>query len=186
MGEGVFGNIVKGPVHQLVDTVVNDPARRAAFLDGLNAAGSADQYCDLLVRFGLTSAQATYLRTWWYNQGPLGFWPWLQPVYPILRRSLIKAIEVANEDPALPLDSYWSPGGTQVHVFVTRSEHQVTRIILTPPTPPPTIVRQRDAPMWVVRRGSPSLKVGDATGPARDEVVESLDGNVITWRMRDF
>jgi len=186
MGEGIFGNIVKGPVHQLVDAVVNDPARRAGFLAGVRSADTSDQYCTHLRTNGLDPRHADYLRQWWYNQGPEGFWPWLQPIYPILKRGLIKAIEVADVAPVLSLDSYWSPGGTQVQVFVTRSRYQVTRIILTPATPPPTTLRTKEAPLWVVRRGSSSLKPGDVTGPARDEVVEAVDGTVITWRIWDF
>lgn len=185
MGEGVFGNIVKGPVHQAVDAVVNDPTRRAAFLAGLRGAATADQYCTLLTDNLLPPVQADYLRRWWYN-GADRFWPWLQPIYPILKRGLIKAIEVADMSPVLPLDSYWSTGGTQVQVFVARSKQQVTRIILTPATPPPTVRRMRDAPMWVVRRDNASLAVGASVGPAHDEVVDAVDGDVITWRIRDF
>jgi len=185
MGEGVFGSIVKGPVHQLVDTVVNDPTRRAAFLAALRNAGTADQYCDLLKYHGLTEDQAKYLREWWYNE-PRSFWPQLQPIYPILKRGLIKAIEVADMNPSLPVDSYWSPGGTDVQVCITRSRYQVTRIILTPATPPPVVQRTKDAPIWVVRRGDASLKVGDSPAKISDEVVEAVDGDVITWRIRDF
>ena len=204
MGEGVFGNIVKGPVHQQVDAIVNDPAKRAAFLAGLRSASSAttgaEEYCKLLEANGLDPRQADYLRRWWYIEtlGPDPkrwpnwlpsdrFWPWLQPIYPILRRGLIKAIEVADGvRPALPIDSYWSPGGTQVQVFVTQSKYQVTRIILTPATPPPTLPHTKEAPLWVVRRGASSLTPGYSTGQESDEVVESVEGNVITWRIRDF
>ena len=201
MGEGVFGNIVKGPVHQVVDAIVNDPdpAKRAALLAKLRSASSAttgaDEYCQFLEANGLTAGHGAYLRKWWYIDPTYRFWHWLQPIYPILRRGLIKAIEVADSvSPALPLDSYWSPGGTQVQVFVTQSKYQVTRIILTPATPPPKLPRTKNADLWVVRRGSSSLKPGDgdpqwdplAKPPVGDELVEAVDGDVITWRIRDF
>ena len=195
MGEGVFGNIVKGPVHQVVDRIVNDPAKRAAFLAGLRSASSAttgaEEYCQLLVDYGLAPKQAEYLREWWYIGDPkepatTPFWQDLQPIYPILRRGLIKAIEVADIRPALPIDSYWSPGGSGVQVIVTRSPYQVTRIILTPATPPPTLARTKAQPMWVVRRGKSILKPGDTESKTSDEVVEAVDGDVITWLIMDF
>jgi hypothetical protein len=193
MGEGVFGSIVKGPVHQLVDRVVNDQKERAAFLAGLRSANDAGAYITLLRGYGLTLKQADYLLEWWYDE-PKSFWPNLQPIYQILKRGLIKAIEVADEvNPALPIDSYWSPsgpviGGTGIQVLVTRSQYQVTRIILTPVTPPPKVQRTKDAPMWVVSHGDSSLKPGDFPNKATisDEVVEAVDGDVITWRIRDF
>jgi hypothetical protein len=191
MGEGIAGHIFKGPVHQLVDSIVNDSAKKAAFLDALeNAVPTAKDYVDLLTKkYGLPTATADYLTQWWYNEGREGFWSWMQPIYPIVRRGLIKAIRETMAGAAnLPLDSYWSSEGTQVETFVLRSPVQVTRIILTPPTPPPEKERKTDKDWFVVRRGSSSLKKGDFSNlKVKDQIVDDKhDGNVITWRIRDF
>jgi hypothetical protein len=190
MGEGVYGRIVKGPIHQKVDAVINERNaagqyhRRAQFLADVVAAATADDYLDLIMsQAGVTPEESTYLRTTWYNEGVSGLWPWLQPIYPILQRGLIKAIEVAQQAPALPIDSYWSPASTQVEVLVTRSPQQVTRLILTPATMAPTRNRPHPAPLWVIRRGSAQTQVGDFTN---DEIVEAVHGNVITWQAKDF
>ena len=195
MGEGVFGNLVKGPVNQAVDRAVNDLAHRAEFLAALRSADTTEKYYTLLKAKGLDPKQAEYLHDWWYDgppperydkppgYKPERFWPWLQPIYPLIRRGLIKAIEEAGA--ALPLDSYWSAAGTEVQTLITLSQHQVTRIIVTPPTPPPTVVRKHPAPIWVVRKGNPTLQPGYFP-PAHDVVVESVEGDVITWHVWDF
>jgi hypothetical protein len=183
MGEGVFGHISKGPVHKFVDALVNDPTKRAQFLADLKGAATGDAYATILRNRGMNPGMADYLRTRWYTTGPSGMWPWLQPIYPTLKRGLIKAIEVADETPAVPLDSYWAPIGVQVEVIVVRSARQVTRIIVTPPSMPPTMKRSKPAPMWVVRRDSTGLQQGDQT---LDEVVEMVDGPVAVWRILDM
>ena len=199
MGEGMFGQIMKGPIHQAVDAIVNSGARDS-FLANLQSAATANDYLDILSGHKVETYYLDYLRRWWYpeadtpNTKPIGrvpgldgFWPGLQPIYPILRRGLVKALEVAR-DARLPLDSYWSSGGTEVQVYVTKSPQQVTRIILTPPTPPPITVRKKDTKrIWVVRRGSPALTVGELH---MDEVVEATEGSqgpsIITWRILDL
>ena len=194
MGEGMFSSIVKGPVHRAVDAHLNSGAGpRADFLAKLRRARNADEYVTLLQSIGVKDPDANYLRTWWYNVGPDGFWPGLQPIFPELKAGLIQAIEVANIAPALPIDSYWSIGGTQVKVFITRSQYQVNRIILTPPTDAPTRARTQDADVWVVERGSASLTRGYSRPPARDQVVEAVEVDparpghpVVTWRVRDL
>jgi hypothetical protein len=200
MGEGMFGQIMKGPIHQAVDAIVNS-GERDTFLADLQSAATANDYLDILKKNHVKEYYLHYLRRWWYPEadtpttppvprvpGLDGFWPWLQPIYPILRRGLVKALEVAR-DFNLPLDSYWSSGGTEVQVFVTRSPRQVTRIILTPPTPPPTEPHGKDNKLiWVVRRGSLALTVGDDSHI--DEVVEAKEDSqglgIITWRIKDL
>ena len=114
---------------------------------------------------------------------PKGWLQALQPVYPIVRQGLIKAIEEAGD--TLLVDSYWLPAATDgiLEVIVARSARQVTRIILTPSSPAPTMLRHTDAPMWVVKRKTGNEQPGDATN---NEVVESVLGDVVTWREREF
>jgi len=190
MGEGVWGGIVKGPVHRVVDAYLNHQTagqydHRDTFLAEVKAANTADDYVTYLRSIGLTPWDADYLRTWWYNDGVTGFWPWLQPIYPILKAGLIKAVEAAIAT-RLPLDSYWSSSGHQVEVFVTQSPHQVTRIIVTPWTPPPANLRTKQADAWMVRRGLASLKPGEPSDLKKSAVVETVTGSVVVWRVWDL
>jgi hypothetical protein len=192
MGEGLWGGIVKGPVHRVVDAFVNhkDAAgqydNRAAFLAAVGAHATADDYLTYLgTTVKVPPRDTKYLSDWWYNQGKTGFWPYLQPIFPILQEGLIKAVEAAQAPPAVPLDSYWISTGHQVEVAVTRSQYQVTRIIVTPGTPPPTNMRVKQSDVWMVRRGL-GLNQGDPSDPKKGAVVEKVKGNVITWRVWDL
>lgn len=191
MGEGVWGGIVKGPVHRVVDAYLNHKTagqydNRARFLAAIKAATKADDYVTYLKStVGVTPEDAKYLLDWWYNEGLTGFWPWLQPIYPILQAGLIKAIEAAQAT-GLPLDSYWSSSGHQIEVFVTQSAYQVTRIIVTPWTPPAVNPRTKESGTWMVRRGLGALKVGDPSDDKKSAVVESVTGSVVVWRVWDL
>ncbi len=191
MGEGVWGGIVKGPVHRVVDAYFNHKTagqydNRARFLAAIKAADSKDDYIKFLTTtVGVTSGGGIYLATWWYNEGHTGFWPWLQPIYPILKAGLIKAVEAAMAA-GLPLDSYWSSSGHQVEVFVTQSAYQVTRIIVTPWTPPPANLRTKQADAWMVRRGLGTLTPGDPSDAKKSAVVETVTGSVVVWRVWDL
>lgn len=190
MGEGVWGGIVKGPVHRFVDAYLNQQTngvydKRQEFLDKVKAAANADDYLTYLKSLGLKTGDADYLRTWWYNEGPTGFWPWLQPIYPVLKAGLIKAIEVAIAT-RRPLDSYWSSSGHQVEVFVTQSPFQITRLIVTPWTIPPVNLRTQQADTWMVRRGLGSLTPGDPSDDKKSAVVETVTGSVVVWRVWDL
>lgn len=187
MGEGVSGHITKGIINRKVDLLVNEKNaagqfhKRGAFLTAIkNAATSADYIGVLQAQAGVTLQEARYLRDTWYEEGPLGFWSWLQPIYPILARGLIRAIEEAGND--LPLETYWSPASDQVEVAIGRSAQQVTRFILTPGTHPASMARTTELDLWLVKRGSAQEQTGRET---YDGVVAAVDGNVITWRVRD-
>jgi hypothetical protein len=190
MGEGVLGHISKGVIHTKVDALVNSKVgsqfdKRADFLKALvTEAHTADDYRAILEKqAGITVGESNYLRDTWYDTSASGWWPKLQPIYPILRQGLIKALREAGDK--LPLDSYWLPMGsdTGVEVIVCRSLQQVTRIILTPITPVPERPRSTLAPMWAIKRADGSEQV---TPERLDAVVEAMDGNVVTWRVKEF
>ncbi len=192
MGQGVLGHLSKGIVLTKLDALLNHTDakgqfdKRAAFLAALKApeAGTPDAYRNILVaQAGVTPEESKYLGDTWYGTGPYGWWQALQPVYPIVRQGLIKAIEEAKD--TLLVDSYWLPAASDgiLEVIVARSARQVTRIILTPSSPAPTMLRHTDAPMWVVKRRTGNERPGDATN---NEVVESVLGDVVTWREREF
>ena len=194
MGEGMFVHIAKGSVHKKVDATLNHKAggafdKRAGFLAALGNAATVQGYLTVLrnpqlMTPPLTQVESDYLRDTWYSQGPDGWWPWLQPIYAILRQGLIKAIEVATAK-NLPIDSYWLPVGNQVEVIVTAlpGAQQVTRLILTPPGLAPTVARLNPIDIWSIRR-SLGRVVGNFTS---EEVVESVivQDNVVTWQQKE-
>src|SRR5262245_17280057 len=102
MGDGIAGHISKGPVHQRVDACLNHQAggqfdKRGAFLAGLQAATTSVDYRKLIENMaGVSPGQSQYLSTVWYNEAGTGNWQTLQPIYPILREGLIKAITLAG------------------------------------------------------------------------------------------
>ena len=190
MGDGISGHISKGIVHQLVDACINhvDPSgrfdKRGAFLQGLTAATTSQQYRALIESQANVPAGASeYLGTVWYNEKGTGAWPPLQPLYPILRAGLIKAITMAGSDRTL--DSYWLPltGFPFVEVIVVRSRAQVVRMILTPPSPVIGMKRTVNADMWVVARQTSSQEVPQFE--TMDQFVESVAEGVVTWRRRE-
>jgi hypothetical protein len=207
MSGGKHGHISKGRVHTKVDALLNHRSatgnfdQRAAFKAALLGAGPmAADYLQILQNppAGVNPGDINYLRDTWYNEGPNGWWPWLQPIHLIIRYGLIKAIDLAdqNRDPAgnlspLPIDSYWAPCSDQVEVILTVSAQQVTRIILTPPSPEVPPRRQNPARMWNIRRGSgQEVAAGPGHIPTEtnDEIVESVDTQhrIVTWREKEF
>lgn len=191
MGDGIVGHISKGPVHTKVDALVNHKDggrfdRRAAFLDALvNQAHTSDLYLQILrTQADLAEKHSNYLRDTWYNTSTKEWWPSLQPIYPVLRQGLIKAVQEAGQD--LLLDSYWAPcaGDNVIETLIVKSAVQVTRIIVTPVSPRWLTARTTPAPMWVVKQKTSAIEVV-GHGP-HDEVVEAAHGNVLTWRRREL
>lgn len=180
---GMFGNIMKGPVHAKIDALVNDPDvnKRQRFLADLKD-WTLDYVNIIQEHAGVTDAEALYLRNSWYNLDPAtGWWPEHQPIEPIVRQGLITAIEVAMQDPDtgvyrnLPLDSYWISGrDDQLEVIVTWNSHQVTRLILTPMSPLPSTPNPlpAEAHIYVVKRNREAVPVGHRS---REEVVERTE-----------
>ena len=192
MGDGIAGHISKGPVHRLVDAYVNAKnsagqfANRAAFLGKLQTqAETFVQYLAILEKdVGLSTARSNYLRARWYDpDDPSISWPHLQPIYPVLKQGLIKALQEAGTTHLL--DSYWMAVAqdTTIAVIVAKSPVQVTRIIVTPPSSMPGANRTQDAPMWVVSpQEVPALTQGTVR---QDQIAEAVDPDVVTWRRRE-
>ena len=191
MGEGLGGHITRGLTNQKVDLVVNAKNggqfhQRQAFLDAVKGAADAQAYLVVLKAHAkISDGEFTYLRDNWYDEGPQGFWSWLQPIYPILKQGLVKAIEAAGQ--TLPMVTLWAPVGSQVEVVVHKSESQVSRIVLTPPTPfPATMNRTRRTDLWVVRRGSEHETRGRETFEAIVEDVDAVHKGVVTWQIKEL
>ena len=184
--EGTIGHISKGHVHRMVDTYANSNQRQSF----LTALQSTRDYLDILGHdTGVDPRYIQNLRRTWYNPGADGWWPWLQPIQPLVRQGLIAAIELASRDPDtgavrnLPIDSYWMPIGDQVETVIAVSmQQQVIRLLLTPPSPPPTRNRNALQPIWTVKNSGPQT-VGNQT---LEEVVVAVQGNIVTWQRKEF
>jgi hypothetical protein len=199
---GMSAHISKGPVHRAVDWVVNHQNTggefdmRQRFLDDLE---SNREYLDILNealrsflrKEGLPSQWAdkradfltSYLADYWYG----AWWPQHQPVMPLVRVGLIKAIHVANMvKPRLPIESHWVTAGpadspaSPFEVIVTRGDQQVTRLLLTPETPmaaDPRLLEEL-ADVWIVKRGP--------VGTWEVEEAGELGQRAITTRLKAY
>ena len=91
--EGSLGHIVKGPVHTRVDIYANS-VHRQSFLTALQ---STRDYLDILEQDAQVEPRLIEsLRRTWYNLSASGWWPWLQPIQPLIRQGLIQALELAR------------------------------------------------------------------------------------------
>jgi hypothetical protein len=98
----------------------------------------------------LTKYLAAFEGSWWQDR---------QPIVHVIRQGLIKALEEAGYDAAqkpnsawLPIDSYWICAGDSFEVIVTRSDVQVTRLLLTPSVPVHLPYRHSSLRnMWVIK-----------------------------------
>jgi len=191
MGDVPAGHISKGVIHAKVDALVNSRDlkgafdKRAGFLAALKLATTSDQYIQILKdQAQVTDKEADYLNDYFYKVGER-WWESLQPVFPILHQSLIKALDEAGD--TLLLDSYWLPAADAqtVEVIICKSETQVTRIFHTPPPGDgPQSMRTKPAPIWILKaKADPSVQKGVRT---TDAVVERIDGTVATWRMQEL
>ncbi len=178
------GRMIKGFLHKKVEQLVNGhPDARLKFRAALE--DQTRDYLQILVDYAVvTQEQAARLRRTWFS--PNGWWQAYQPVEPIVRQSLIKALGLAIER-NLPIDSYWQSDGDRVGVIVTCSDYQVTRLIVTPPSPvPPGNPTQATAkvPIWIVKQGTGGESPGDESPW---QVVEHVEGKseVITVQLKD-
>ncbi|ETW92626.1 MAG: hypothetical protein ETSY1_42835 [Candidatus Entotheonella factor] len=147
-----------------------------------------------------------YLGEHWYNadsNASQTWWKEKQPIEPIIRQSLICAIELAGD---LPIDSYWVPiGNRSVHpnkyhrgvfradeypfeVVLSRGEWQLTRLIITPPSPRPLRMERYIQPtdIWIVQdRDEPfpkgGTKIFEEVGVAMTQLYEQPEPASVTY-----
>jgi hypothetical protein len=123
------------------------------------------------------------MRDTWYEEGPDGLWPWLQPIYPVLAAGLIKTIEIAQQA-NLPVDTYWISAAYEVEVHVAQSPQQVTRVVMTPPTYAATRNRTQLVNIWSVRRRGARARGARDT---KDAVMTHARRNgVVIWQIKEF
>jgi len=153
--------------------ILNDALRTFLRAEGLPLEW-ADKRADFLTQ---------YLAEYWYG----AWWPQHQPVMPLVRLGLIKAINVANlGKPQLPIESQWVTAGphdgpvSPFEMIVSRGEHQVTRLLLTPETPmvaDPKFLEEL-ADVWVIKRGP--------VGAWEVEEAGELGQRAVTTRLRAY
>jgi hypothetical protein len=199
---GMSAHISNGPVHRAADWVVNhrnkdgefDKPQR--FLDDLE---SNREYLDILNETlrsllrteGLPSQWADkradlltgFLADYWYGS----WWPQHQPVMPLVRVGLIKAIHVANMVKLqLCIESHWITAGpaesasSPFEVIVSHGDNQVTRLLLTPETPLAADLRLLEelADIWIIKRGP--------VGAWEVEEVGELGQRAVTTRLKAY
>jgi len=144
------GTPIKGTVHKRVEQLVNgNPQARDALLDALR--NTTKDYVQILIdQANLTREEADHLRKTWYSSGC--WWPAHHPMEPIVRQSLIKALELARPE-NLDIDSYWLCAGDEFQVMVTRNNQRVIRLILTPL---PQCAPGQPQPVWIFKKGTVS------------------------------
>jgi hypothetical protein len=175
MGAGDLSAMTKGPVHRAIEVCLNEDdgsgyyAKRDRFLQELERFASVLDCRPEFVRIVKEIAQVTeesgrYLETKW-----LTWWPEKRLLGPIVCQGIVRAIKAAN-DPALPkklpIDFYWFAVGQRdptlpldtypLETIVTRSNWQVTCILVTPPAPeeaPASYLGRltEDADIWTVK-----------------------------------
>lgn len=94
--------------------------------------------------------EAGCLRKQWLDREN-GWWKDLPPAEPVLRRGMIRALELVTEH-KLPLDCYWVLGADTIKVAVCKGEHQVTMLVLSPSVPADTDIARspaRGPDIWV-------------------------------------
>jgi hypothetical protein len=158
-------DISKVKILKRVDELSRDPAKRDAFLASLE--DRTKDLATILVEHQvlIRGAEERHYRNHWFNENGWGWWRDTQHqahIQDILREGLIRAFQEAKAH-NLPVDSYWISAGNQFAMYVTRSDQQVTRIILTPsvryePMPAeqaaaPLETPGDPAPIWIIKRG---------------------------------
>ncbi|ETW96084.1 MAG: hypothetical protein ETSY2_47055 [Candidatus Entotheonella gemina] len=196
---GIPANISKGPGHVAIDAELNYQedgkyVRRPAIRAALENSGNS--YIDLLRSvFKVPERIIEYVETHWYPEditAPPVWWKDKQPIEPLFRQSLIEAIDLAGD---LPIDSYWMPIGSRnvdwrnvplgiyrpdeypFEIIMAKSEKQLTRLIVTPPTPRPQNVEARytePADIWVVKSKREVQPFGETRFEPHDVAVTQL------------
>ena len=202
---GMPSHVYKGPEHVAIDDQLNCQeagryVRRPALREAL--ADSAMAFVDVLrSAFEVPDIVLRDMADHWCHpdiEAPQVWWKDKQPVAPILRQSLIAAIDLAGD---LPIDSYWMPMGYRevsehkvprdlyrpdaypFRVVLTKSDWQLTRLIVTPPVPVPTDIAARftePSNLWVVKTVSDILPHGETRFYETIGVVNIYDRGVAT------
>jgi hypothetical protein len=185
MSDGGIGTISKGDLQKAIEKVANNPQLRSDFLAALKGTPTTPgtDWLEFLRNTDELDIQVErYVRDTWQKT----FWS-QYPVEPIMRQSLIEAIELADSLTAdkqnpMPIDCYWiyTNDPDKFEALITYNARQVTRIILTPPPPPPNHppLLTGKAPFWIVKPANSAALVQE------EEVRRDPEGQWITMQLK--
>ena len=160
--EGWQRTIIKPPVLKRLDELSKNLLLVEPLLKSLKAEMQRS-LVDIGVQHKCVDAgsdEAKCLRQRWFDHEQ-GWWKELPPSEPVVRRGLIRALELITEH-KLPLDCYWILGADQVKVVVGKSEHQVTVLFLSPMVPPDAQLSRfqaRGPDLWVYGSDAAAARV---------------------------
>lgn len=149
--------ICKPPVLQRLDAFSKNLLATEPFLKALKTE-SGKSLVDIAVAHRCiddTAEQAGCLRRRWFDR-ETGWWKDLPPAEPVVRKSLIRAAELALEH-KLPLDCYWVLGADQIKVVLCKSDQQITVLFLSPAPPADAPIDRfpaRGPEIWVYAAGT--------------------------------
>jgi len=135
VSDGMPGVISKGKVLAALEEVLLH--NRACLREQLRKVdgGAADSVADALENAGYPSRIAQHLREHFFPNQPPGYFPSFPNKNGICREGLLKAIEMAEGKPQLPIDCYWICSGDYFQLVATRGPQQVNLFFFTPPPP---------------------------------------------------
>ena len=92
-----------------------------------------------------------HLDTHWFNDGPDAYWPHRPAKEEVIRHGHIKAVELAQTT-KLPVCILWICAGHHFQCAVTKSDAQITLLILTPhvPNAVPQVASTEPEDIWVI------------------------------------
>ncbi len=173
-------NVAKGPILERIDELSNDKTR---FEEAFAELKTNSNLIDMGLKYQILKQpkEEEHVKNLWFQN----WWPQHQPLAPVARAGLLKAMELSINE-SKPLDCYWVCAGTHFELVTTLSEKQVTLLVLTPPPPvsyanfkynkPP----DEYDPIWVTKHGSVGVCDGEVEEPQTDISV----AGVVTTRLR--
>ncbi len=151
--------MVKGPIFERISEL----SRRRHDVDVEQILGllrSRQNLVDIGKALGIVRSprDEAHLREDWFDETRRGWWRHAQPIEPIFRTGLIKAVELVR-DLDLPIDAYWvrtDHPRSPVRVTLGASTEQITLLFQSPhprvrpgARPPKLMV---DRSIWVIER----------------------------------
>ena len=153
MGTMPYGPTRPRHIHDLDNQFGGDPEQYMAAYEAALVNLRSDRSIAELAGARVSAEDAEHFTQHWLDQ----WWPQHQPVEPVLRAGLIEAIEQAKEA-RLPLQTIFVGGADETfEIAVVRSEHQITMLVVTPPSPGSEAPHHRG--VTVIRRQGGQIRV---------------------------
>jgi len=135
MSDGMPGAVSKGKVLAELEEVLHYHRDKLRHELGLINGSDQNTVADALEKSGFPTHIAQHLRDHLFPDQPPGYFPSFPNKNGICREGLLKAIELADGKPPLPIDCYWICTGSYFQLVATQGKRQVNLFFLTPPPP---------------------------------------------------